>query len=1037
MKSTILITKINRAVETGGAVGDGATLANLYAEAVNAVNARMDAVVTAMELKQASDAVRIMEDEPRLLDEINALDFMRLPDWEVVCERNGWTKPPKIDRDQLERVMMAGESVAANEAFMKMYRKAVRTNDTRLAVKSLRHLAKSDPAQDWAKNLARAEATLQRELAQEFEKARQGGDATEAERIAREFLSEGWLESPAGRAADAMRSHVAALEASEREREGAENIALLRKCLDGEWNLDLASAMIQAIDRLAEAGWNIPAEEQRLVEECRSRCCDEVEAREREAEWKEHCGELHTAVQRDDVAAIRDALSWPGFNDREPPEDLLRDAQIAIEHEEARRRRKMRQVTACVVFGLASMLGVSTWLLRAKMFNDRCRGEAEKLEALAKEADPIERLRTELARLERDEPKVFADGRVGVFTGRLSTLVAENAARTNELVSILTDLEALMANGWKDSSGTTTGKLDRAKALVKSHDHEYDKRLKTVRASYLDFQDKTDTDNHMLAEKYSETLLARMKDETERLKQQLAREKLESDVAETRKMLEEWDKRFAEVAPELNPSIKEAEVKFAEAETMQKNLRAALETLKEAKEAKQVVRARADLLEHYGGYDVIAHLKPLSYGESDAAAVLDGTTSEKEGYGSHFESGVSDDEFKNFLEEKVVAFRDIPSCYSLYGVYATCWPKGSQTPRKNVLVALARGKPTIGKGASYKVGLQVSGDLIDLSPGHAGERKSQIEFRRWKKDIGSDEMAMEDPVAVRMGATEEIMGLVDLGEQTGLTLKTFESEILKRIKAHLAAAHADNYLLMESDAMRFVPPKVIPAGRRVRFVKMYLDWLKNDLKLMPEIAGIGKTLEDQLAVLAQPVKIEIEDVPDDLTWACLYEPRARARNVACAKFLAQTMPTNFLARYEAARDARAAMKAVMRMKVEPAGKIQFDPFRKTFAEKPGDIYPDVMETVANDHPLYILRKEEGHLHLKKALIPQKGRWAVVSHEVLGELVLGEPLFQISFDGALIDMEAKVMEIAKGISDEARRYYLPLIPYLKLAGKEGK
>lgn len=1033
MKSTILIAKINRAVETGGAVGDGATLADLYAEAVNAVNARMDAVVAAMESKQVSDAVRIMEDEPRILDEINALDFMRLPDWEVICERSGWTKPPKIDRDQLERVMMAGESVAANEAFMKMYRKAVRTNDTKLAVKSLRHLAKSDPAQGWGENLARAEATLQKEMAQQFENAQRDGNAAEAERIAREFLAEGWQRPPVGRAADTMRCHVAALEAAEREREGSENIALLRKNLDGEWNLDLASAMLQAIDRLAEAGWNIPAEERTLVEDCRRRCGEEIEAREREAEWNDHCGELHTAVQKDDVAAIRDALSWPGFNDREPPEDLLRDAQVAIEHEEARRRRKMLQVTACVVFVLVAMLGVSTWLLKLKMFNDRCRGEAEKLEALAKEADPIERLRTELGRLENEEPKVFADGRVGAFSGRLATLITENASRTNELVALLVELESLAANGWKDSTGTTTGKLARATELVRPHDIEYGKRLNAVRASHLDFQEATDTANRELAEKFSETLLARMKDATEKLNSHLARAPLQKDAAEARKMLEKWDKTFFEVAPDLDPSIREAEVKFAEAETMQKNLCVALERLKNAKEAKEVAKARADLLEHYGGYDVVVHLKPLPYVEDEVGAVIEGTTVELESYRKKFESGISSEEFKKFIEESVVGLRDYPAYYSLYGIYATCWPKGANNPVENVLVALARGKPTIGKGASYKMGLQVSGDLIDLSPGHTGESKSQIEFRRWK-DIDDDEMAMENPVSATMGATDEIRELVDLGERVGMTQLSFEKEVLKRVEAHLVAAREENYIVTESDSMRFVPRKVIPAGRRVQFVKMYLDWLKDDLKMMPEIDGFRKIMEE-LAALARPVKID--DVPDELTWACLYERRARARNVECAKYLAQTMPANFVARYEAARDARAAMKPISRMKVESAGKIKFDPHLKTFAEKPKAIYPDVGESVAYDHPLYVLRKEGGTLTLKKALIPQNGHWAVVSREMMDDFLLGEPLFQVSLDGSFVDMEAKIMEIAKNVSKDARMHYLPLIPYFPVDAKELK
>ena len=201
MKSGILVAKIGRAIETGGATEDGAALAGQYAEAANALNARLDAVVALIDSKQVSDAVRIMEEEPRLLDEINALDFMRLPDWDVVCVRRGWARPPKLDKTHIDRVLLETGSMAAAESYLRMYRRAVRVNDQRLAVTSLRQLSKADSTKDWRENLLKAEVTLQARIAEEFRKARDGGDADKALQIARDFRGEPWLEQPSGKGA--------------------------------------------------------------------------------------------------------------------------------------------------------------------------------------------------------------------------------------------------------------------------------------------------------------------------------------------------------------------------------------------------------------------------------------------------------------------------------------------------------------------------------------------------------------------------------------------------------------------------------------------------------------------------------------------------------------------------------------------------------------------------------------------------------------------------------------------------------------------
>ena len=192
MKSTILVSRIARVIETEGAVGEGAALAEAYAEAVRNVNQRLEAVQTSIDAKQVSDAVRMLEDPPRLLDEVGVLDFNQLPDWEVLCSRNNWTPPVKLDKALLERVLMLNESTEIVEPFLRMYRKAVRTNNNKLAVQSLRRLVQIDHSQNWKVNIVQAEEAVQKQLVADFRAAKTAGNKDEVERLSQEFVETNW-----------------------------------------------------------------------------------------------------------------------------------------------------------------------------------------------------------------------------------------------------------------------------------------------------------------------------------------------------------------------------------------------------------------------------------------------------------------------------------------------------------------------------------------------------------------------------------------------------------------------------------------------------------------------------------------------------------------------------------------------------------------------------------------------------------------------------------------------------------------------------
>ena len=235
MRTNVLISRISRLVETVGESGEGALLADEYATAVNNANRRLEAVIAAADAKSISDAIRLLNEDPPLLEEISTLDFFQLQDWESLCDMNGWKNPPKIDKRMVERAVELGETKDAIAPFLSMYKKAIRVNNVRLAVKSLRRLSDLDHSQDWSRNLKQAEKQLQTAIVAEFEKALSDGQEDSCDRLAQELLDGAWLDGLTAKGVDELREYRTKREAAKRDTEGRENIAILRKCLNEKY----------------------------------------------------------------------------------------------------------------------------------------------------------------------------------------------------------------------------------------------------------------------------------------------------------------------------------------------------------------------------------------------------------------------------------------------------------------------------------------------------------------------------------------------------------------------------------------------------------------------------------------------------------------------------------------------------------------------------------------------------------------------------------------------------------------------------------
>lgn len=1011
MKSTILISRIMRVIETEGAVGEGASLAEEYSAAVRQVNSRLEAVQTAIDAKQVSDAVRMMEDAPRLLDEVGTLDFNQLPDWDVLCARNNWAPPLKLDKALLERVLMLNESTEVVEPFLRMYRRAVRTNNNKLAVQSLRRLVQIDHSQNWKVNLVQAEEAVQKQLVSDFRAAKTAGSIEEMDRLAQELVETNWSEPPASKGTEEIRSYIVEKEAKQRNVEGAEDVSIIRRCMSENWNRPLAFSMLQAVDGLVEKGFVLPVADRDVVDSCRRRCADEMEAEEKERRWKDLCEQLHAAIQQENTTSIRDVLSAPEFLDREPDPDLIKQAQLVIQHEEAARKRKMMQIAVCAMATLLAVLGVSGWWLKQKLFNDRCEGEAVKLAALQKGSHAVDRLTEALRKLQTDDPDVYSDPRVNVFDGKLKTMRSQMNARTNEIAVVLSELKALKEAKWGDSVDSVTSRIERINAIIAKDDDALRADFIAIKAAWADHCEEMDVANRNVATKFHETLISHVKVIADRLKSELISEGLAKEVASCKESIEEWKRVHAQHVPSLEGAVGEAEKSLGEAENTQHNLQEAIKRLKDSATAKDYLAARKTLVEFYSGYPFVKAIGSHPVTAEDAAAVVDGTATEQKAYELMLKTGVDDATFKNFITDNVSSLAEIPSYYSLYGI-------AMNGGTRQYFFAMCKGKPQI-KKPSYDANYQIDGELLDFGKGEMVQQISR------KANYGR-------PFYKSLPSSDEIKNVVDLAGQTSLSLSKFEQEIVKIIAGHLKAASDKDFLKNEVDVYGkqydFAVERY-PAIRRIQLLQLYFTWLKDDLKMMPQ-DGVFSRWFDRVEDLAQPVRVD--NIPEDLTWTCMRENRVRQRNSECAKLLSQMAAQKFIDEYRAWKSARIELRKLTDWKIEYAGCNSYNPYDTRWVADHSAVLPSILGNVKKDHPLYVLRRENEKLILKRALVPYKNgtMWAIASG-MAKEFVTGDPLFQVSAGGKYIDAEEAIEGILKEIPETTAKQFAAKIPLFKV------
>lgn len=505
-------------------------------------------------------------------------------------------------------------------------------------------------------------------------------------------------------------------------------------------------------------------------------------------------------------------------------------------------------------------------------------------------------------------------------------------------------------------------------------------------------------------------LVARADEISRRLKSEFMSPELSDATAEWKSDVFMWREACGGKLPAFEAEIDAVEKIVEEAENLQSHLGRLIKRMKNAAAPDEYLSLRKELLETCSSYPFVAALGDHPVSPDDVVAVVRGSSYEQQSYENMLESSISGDDFRDFLQEKVMSLERRESYCSLFGIVFggdKAWS----------YFAICNGRPEIEQAGGD---CKIDGDLLDLGRGEMV----------WQILLNADTYG--NPAVQPLTSTREVRSLAETACKPDLTWPEFEREILKRISVHLKIAADKDFLKNEIEIygkQSYLATGRYPAIRRVQMVKMYLGWLEDDLGIMPAGDKFHEWLAE-VAELAAPV--QIDGVLDELTWTCMKDIRVRERNADCAKFLRRMSEAKFVDEYRLWRSARFELRRPLQWNIEYAGNIALDPYDGRMAE--GRAIAAVADGVAVDHPLYVLRRENGLLAMKRILIPgNDGRsWEFVSPDDV-DIVPGDPLFQFVERGKCIDAEKTFADILSEMPGEVAEFFADKMPFFRRSG----
>lgn len=1004
MKSTVLLSRIERLLDTGGAAGDGAMLAGEYAIKVEDVNRRLEQACIAMDSGQIGEATAILEESPPLVQEAGMLNFARIEAWRHLCASRGWKDPPKIDGRGLDRVLMHIEGGGAVDPLLRIYRKAVLLNDRRLALSALQRLCKADRAHDWRQSLAQTENAFAADLAADLQEAVAASDADAIESIICEFKKTCWSASGKSSGYGKLKYLVEAQERKKREENGRENVSILSGLMKEGWNLGTAQSLLSALDSLMEEGFLPTDEETAIINAARLRSADELALAEFAKRRDAAIEKLKSAIAGDDAPSVRELLAAPEFIGDEPDAEILDGAHLVLRHAAAQRRRKTALLASLALIVLGAFLVLSVVHFKKRLFDEECEQSAALLAAMEKEPFAVQKLEKALSKLKNESPLVYRDNRVKSFEARLDALVSQNNARTNELRAVLERLKSERDSGWPGGIEAGGEMLNKAGELLKDEDAAFREDYLLLKAEWLGHKERDESEKRKRAMDYCNAAIALIDGVADKIEDSPDNSLPEDEIAKAGAMAEKWEKDYGLLRPDLSPLLDEAMGRLKRAANSKRDYAIALQKLSRARSSKDFLLAREELVSSFGSK--MKHLKPYFFKPDETHAFENSASPGQIAFSEFVSSGTGKGKFRDFANESVLPLVEDESAYSLYGI----WIPGSKN-----YYAISAGKPDVSQ-PSYNLPWQIEGDIYNYS----SKSMCAIVYSAYSSKDGKKIR----PEAMLLPTSSEIRNVADLARISTMDSGRFGREILELAKGHVKAASDNSPKERSGYRDGNFPISCFPAFRRVQHLELYFGFLES-LDLMPK-SGPVLNWRGKIAELAQPVFVD--GIASSLSWICFPEQRVRERNEKCLDLLCEMERNGFSREIDNAMKAVKSMASLAAIRPEYAGYASLDVMETPETSK----IRSVLFDKTKDGLLYVLRVESGRPVLKCAMRPGKNaeKW-ILEPGMAKEILAGEPLFRMKNGAKTLDFLEAVREKTKGLDPNAAAPYIEKIPFLPL------
>ncbi len=412
--------------------------AEQFAELAQVAGERLDRCVELLRLGQRSEAIRLADLAPNLIDLLAALDFPELDAWRLVCEHMDLPVPRPLGA---ERAAELNEAYAVDQPTKQLLRQwrveAIARAPLAQRLATLRRLVELEPQNvAWQTDLKRYESARLEQMAATLSQVYGNKDLTTLAAWIQELTTSSWSVPVPSRLVEAINKAHGELA---RQSARAEMIELAGRLHEAHAALDEAAGR-RLRDRWRELlRLYCPPADDPLLEKAAPALdwleqCDQRQARHRRhqravANLQQAVEERATVDELDRLhtQATADGYELPLELDREYR--LLRQQLLA---EAAVRRRLVTVAVSAVSLTLVLGLVFTIWHVA---FQRTVNEHAQAVERLLEE-HKIEEARHYLARLEETRPEIGQAARIMELFQRVDQMEQEEAARRQQFEAL-------------------------------------------------------------------------------------------------------------------------------------------------------------------------------------------------------------------------------------------------------------------------------------------------------------------------------------------------------------------------------------------------------------------------------------------------------------------------------------------------------------------------------------------------------------------------------------------------------------------------